>query len=292
VGVNYKTGPKRKIVHYRGRNRVRTVAGRTRLHKTPKPPRGAAGSDEAILFAGNILYDPGFEIFVQNAAPTFLKPGWSAHVGSDSYVLPRFDINRQPTGQRWPNGDTVSYFDVAQWSQYTEPYILGSTKYKDTYDSSAWFVVRREVPGETDWQTPLGPNLGVWMARWYGWQTSANYPLGNGVPGGLLIQGPGMPPGYSGRTEPGAFITWGVNAWVLPASGSPVMDLGITFYTQSGNPVHTVTKANSLTTSKTAYSLSSNTPGGSYFIRAFATFRGTGTVSTLLQVDSGILGVE
>lgn len=291
MGSNYKTGSRQRLAHYRGRNRIRTLSGRNRYHGV-KAPRGTAGSDEAILYAGNILYDPGFEIFVQNAAPTFLKPGWSDWIGSDAYVLPRFDITREPTGQRWPSGNTVSYFDVAQWSQYTEPYEFGSTKYKDTYESSAWFVVRREVPSETDFTTTIGPNLGVFVARWYGWTTSGYYPLGNSVPGGLLIQGPGMPPGYSGRTEPGALITWGVTSWVIPSSGSPVIDLGLTFYTQSGSPVHTVVSSSNLTTTKTDYSLSSNTPGGSYFMRAFVTFRGAGSSSTVLQVDSGILGVE
>lgn len=289
MGINYKTGPRRKILHYRGRNRGSTIAGKNRYY-APRAPRGAGGSDEAILYAGNILYDPGFEIFVQNAAPTFLKPGWSAHTGSDSYVLPRFDITRTPTGQRWPNGDTVSYFDVAQWSQYTEPYAFNESSARD---SSCWLVVRREVPGETDWQEILGPNLGVFMARWYGWSASDAFPLGNGVPGGLLIQGPGMPPGYSGRTEAGALITWGLSVWALPDPfGTAFIDLGLTFYTQSGTPLHTVVQSTALTDTKAALSFSSNTPGNSYFMRAFCTFRGTASRSTLVQVDSGILGVE
>lgn len=280
------------LVYQKGRGRGQAIVGKNRYY-TPRSPRGAEGSDEAILYAGNILYDPGFELFVQNAAPTFYKDGWSAHTGSNCYVLPRFDIAKTTTGQVWPTGDEVSYFDVAQWSQYTEPYELAG----DERQASAWFVVRREVPathpgGATDTTDIIGPNLGVFLARWYDWQSSADYTLGNGVPGGLLIQGPGMPPGYSARTEPGALITWSVYSWLLGASGDPTIDLSITFYTQAGIPLVSVVGSSSLTSSKTEYSVSSNSPGGSYFIRAAATFRGTAPRDTVLNVDSGLLGVE
>ena len=506
-GHGWKVGPKRKVLHYYGRNRGRSVAGKNRLY-TPKAPRGAPGSDEAVLYAGNILYDPGFEIFVQNAGPTFLKPGWEDHTGASIYALPRLDLS-SPTGQVWPNGDYVNRKDIAQWAQYTEPYVLQQTRttttpgylelsgagefastpstsslnlsgsftlialfrsdvdsgsggvidktpdsgivtgygldwassgdrfrvyhgtgaglafynspigsippFHDTWvkavvtfgpssttadfyrsynsvntpvddvvweflntvtsiqtytdpganssslkfgqgwsgnfwldgriygawvydgsslvaspdwrtdnwqpdaqgnnlvldngaefvspttvevvsgtntrESSAWFVIRRE--GSLDYTTKFGPNLGVFMARWYDWQSSGNYPFGNSVPGGLVIQGPGMPPGYSGRTEAGALITWGFTAWVSETTGSPAMDLCLTFYKQDGTPLFTKIGTHSLTTTKTDYSMSSETPsGGSYFIRACVTFRGTGSKSTLLSVDSGILGVE
>ena len=283
---DWKVGPTRKKLYYhRGRHRGRTIAGRNRFY-TPKAPRGAPGSDEAVLYAGNILYDPGFEIFVQNAGPTFLKPGWEDWTGASVYALPRLDLN-SPTGQRWPSGDYVDRKDVAQWAQYTEPYQLSSNE----REASMWFVVRRE--GDLDYTTKFGPNLGVFMARWYNWQSSGSYSLGNAVPGGLIIQGPGMPPGYSGRTEPGALITWGFTAWVNTTTGSPTMDLCLTFYKQDGTPLYTTIGSHSLTTTKTDYTLSSDTPsGGSYFIRACVTFRGTGSKSTLLSIDSGILGVE
>lgn len=297
-GHGWKVGPKRKILHYHGRPRFRTTEGKNRFY-TPKPPRGAPGSDEAVLYAGNILYDPGFELFVQNAAPTFLKPGWSAHTGTNVYALPRFDINAE-RGQVWANGDEVSHFDIAQWSQYTEPYgFQAITPGYDERQSSAWFVIRREVPasqgthgGASDTTDIIGPNLGVFLARWYGWDCSADYPFGNGVPGGLLIQGPGMPAGYSGRTEPGALITWSFHCWILGPYTDPVLDLCLTFYTQDGSPVHTVVTSNALNNTKTEYSLSSNTPGGSYFMRACATFRGTASSAAMVNVDSGLLGVE
>lgn len=288
--VDNNTNSLRRLYYHRGRNRGRTIAGRNRFHKV-KAPRGAPGSDEAILFAGNILYDPGFELFVQNAAPTFLKPGWEEWTGASSYILPRFDIN-SPTGQRWPNGDFVDRKDIAQWAQFTEPYELAS----NVRDASVWFVTRREAGAGLGHTTQWGPNLGIWMARWYDWTSSANFPFGNSVPGGLIIQGPGMPAGYSGRTEPGALITWGLYAWLADGSEeTQTMDLAVQFFTQAGNPIITVQNAFTLNTTKTFSSISSNSPGGSYFIRAFVTFRPASTArarETILAIDSGLLGVE
>jgi hypothetical protein len=266
------------------------VAGKTRTF-TPKAPRGAPGSDEAILYSGNILYDPGFELFVQNAAPTFLKPGWEEWTGATTYVLPRFDLTSS-TGQRWPNGDEVHIKDIAQWSQFTEPYEIN----ENTREMSAWQVVRRErtVPpapdNPLDFSTIQGPKLGVFMARWYDWTSSENFPFGNGIPGGLLIQGPGMPPGYSGRTEPGALITWALHTWLTEGTGT--MDLCLIFYTQDGAPIFTTQSAIAITTTKTEYSITSNSPGGSYFMRACATFRGAGTKGQILAVDTALLAVE
>jgi hypothetical protein len=70
------------------------------------------------------------------------------------------------------------------------------------------------------------------------------------------------------------------------------MQLAIQFYTQAGVGVRTVSNSHTLTTSKTEYSLSSNTPGGSYFMRTSATFTGAGSRTLMLQIDSGILAVE
>jgi hypothetical protein len=281
----YKVGPRRKILYVRGRNRGQAVQGKNRYY-TPKPPRGAPGSDEAVLYSGNILYDPGFELFVQNAAPTFLKPGWSDWTGSNCYLLPRFDINAE-RGQVWPNGDEVSYYDIAQWAQLSEPYVIAD----DVREASAWFVVRREA-FDLDFSTIRGPKLGKFMARWYNWNSSALYPGGNSIPGGLVIQGPGMPPGYSGRTEVGAFITWAVHCWVTFVTADPTMDLVITFYKQDGSPIHTVNSSHTLTNTKDEYVLQSWTPGGSYFMRTSVTFRGSNSSSSMVQVDTARLGVE
>ena len=280
----YKVGPRRKILHMRGRNRGRaTTTNRT---FTPRPPKGAPGSDEAVLYAGNILYDPGFELFVQNGGPTSLKPGWSDHTGSNVYVLPRFDITK-PMGQRWPNGDAVTYYDVAQWAQLTEPYQL----YDDVREASAWFVVRREA-SDLDHTTFRGPKLGIWMARWYNWNSSGAFTGGNSLPGGLIIQSPGLPAGYSGRTETGALITWKVHCWLTNVTGSPIMDLSITFYKQDGTPLYVAQSENNLTTSKTEYSVQSWSPSDSYFLRAILTFRGTNSSASMVQVDTATLGVE
>lgn len=276
--------PHRRLVFHRGRNRGRVVEGKARTF-TPKSPRGAPGSDEAILFAGNILYDPGFELFVQNAgALGILKPEWEAHTGATTYVLPRFDLS-SPTGQRWPNGDPVDIKDIAQWSQFTEPYEIAD----DVREASAWMVVRREK-SDLDFSTNKGPFLGKWMARWYDWTSSDNYSFGNGIPGGLLIQSPGLPAGYSARTEPGALITWAVHSWLSESTAT--MDLCLIFYTQSGNPIFSKAAAKTLTTTKTEHTLSSNSPGGSYFIRACLTLRGAGTQSMMLNMDTALLGVE
>ena len=274
-----------KVFYHHGQNRGKAIDGRTRTF-TPRPPHGAPGSDEAILYAGNILYDPGFELFVQNAAPTFLKPGWENHTGATVYALPRFDLD-SPTGQRWPNGDYVDIKDIAQWAQYTEPYELADNE----REASVWFVVRREAP-DLDYTTDKGPKLGVWMARWYDWSSSGLYAFGNSLPGGLVIQGPGMPAGYSGRTEAGAFITWALHAWVSPAEASETMDLCIQFYKQDGTPVYSTQNSYTVTTTKTEHTLTSFTPGGSYFMRVCVTFREGTVKTTMLQIDTATLGVE
>jgi len=297
--LSRKTGPRRKIVHYIGKNRHRVASQPTR--QVAKPPRGAPGSDEAILFSGNILYDPGFELFVGNAVGSYFTGPWEIRTGSRSFVLPRFDIDLTTTGQRWPNDTQVDIKDIAQWSQYTEPYNIDSPfrpgESQNIRESSAWQVIRRESPPswhDLDFTSPRGPKLGLWMARWYDWQSSANFPLGNAVPGGLLIQGPGMPAGYSGRTQPGALITWGFFCWLSggPSPTDETLDLCVQFYSQSGTPIFTTVNSNALTTSKTEYILSSFSPPGSYFVRACCSFRGTGTRAMMVQVDTGRLGVE
>lgn len=285
VGVDIKHA---RLFHHKGRNRL-TVASQRK--KTARPPKGLAGSDEAILYSGNILYDPGFELFVGNAVGSYLKKPWIADTGSTTFTLPRFDITR-PLGQRWHNGDSVTYDDVAQWAQYTEPY----EQFDDNREASHWQVIRREAPPtgqDLDFTTIRGPKLGKWLARWYDWQSSGDYAFGNSVPGGLVIQGPGMPAGYSGRTEPGALIGWGFWIWKNGAGlGDEIVDLCLTFYNQSGFPVRTVTTANNITETKTEISLSSNSPPGSYFMRACCTFRGVGTRDLMVNVDTGILSVE
>ena len=160
-------------------------------------------------------------------------------------------------------------------------------------EASAWFVQRRERSPDLDYTTNKGPNLGIWVARWYDWTSSSNYPFGNGIPGGLLIQGPGMPPGYSGRTEPGAFITWELTTWfVSNTQTTGTMDMCLHFYRQDGTPILVRQSEKTVTETKTAFSISSNSPGGSYFIRACVTYRGTGTKDCIMAVDSGLLGVE
>ena len=297
--MSRKVGPKRKVWHYHGKNRHRVASVQTRK-PTPRPPRGPAG-EEAILFSGNILYDPGFELFVGNAVESYFTEPWVVRTGSRSFVLPRFDISLTTTGQRWPNDDQVAIKDIAQWSQYTEPYDIFSPfrpgESQNIRESSAWQVIRRESPPswhDLDFSSPRGPKLGKWMARWYDWQSSDNFPFGNAVPGGLLIQGPGMPAGYSGRTQPGALITWGFHAWLSGGSVTTdeTLDLCIQFYKKDGTPIFSTSNSHSLTTSKTEYILSSNSPGGSYFMRACCSFRGTGTRAMMLQVDTGRLGVE
>ena len=273
------------LVYHKGRNRGTAVDGKQRLF-TPKAPRGVPGSDEAVLYAGNILYDPGFEIYVQNAAPNFLKPAWEEHTGATTYVLPRLDL-ASPTGQRWPNGDYVDRKDIAQWAQYTEPYEIAD----DIRQMSAWQVVRREA-ADLDYTTAKGPKLGVWMARWYDWSSSGNYAFGNSLPGGLIIQGPGMPGGYSGRTENGALITWSSHVWLSESEANQTMDLCIQFYKQDGTPLYSTQDAFTVTTTKTEHTISSNSPGGSYFMRVCITFRVSTNKTAMVQVDTATLGVE
>ena len=275
-----------KLVHHHGRGKLKSNTGKTNAW-TPRAPRASAGSDEAILFAGNILYDPGFEIFVGNAAGSFLKDRWVQHTGSTTFILPRFDISR-PYGQRWPNGDDVSLFDIAQWAQYTEPYSLRDNE----REGSHWQVIRREAP-DLDLSTARGPNLGKWMARWYDWQSSGQDAFGNSVPGGLVIQSPGLPGGFSGRTEEGALIEWSFYCWKSEAGvGDEKLDLCLQFYKQDGTPIFVAVSTHTLTTTKTEFSLASNSPGGSYYIRACSSFRGTGTSGMMVMVDTGTLGVE
>ena len=284
--TRWKYGPKRKIFHYHGRPRHQVVSGRTRTF-TPKPPHGPPGSDEALLCAGNVLYDPGFEIYVGNAVGSFLKVDWEAHAAAASmFYLPRFSINSS-TGQRWESGVEVDLKDIAQWSQYTEPLNLNDS----VREASGWHIVRREA-ADLDFSTFRGPKLGKWMARWYDWRSSGNYPLGNSIPGGLLIQSPGLPAGYSARTTDGATIDWSIHAWVTETTGTPAMDLCLQFYKQDGTPIFSTTNGHTLTTSKSEYTLTSNSPGGSYFLRACVTFRGAGHRATMLQVDTGTLGIE
>jgi hypothetical protein len=99
-----------------------------------------------------------------------------------------------------------------------------------------------------------------------------------------------MPPGYSGRTENGALITWAVHAWIT--HGAPIMDVCIIFYRQNGNPVHVINTGYTLTDTKTEYQVQSYTPGDSYFIRACLTFQGDAPRDAMTQIDTARLGVE
>lgn len=340
VRPNYKTGPRRKIVHYMGRPRLQAAEGVAK-YTTPRPPNGAPGSDEAKLYSANLLYDPGAELYVGNAAENYdskffhaRTKGLSSQVGPpyDSsahevipYILPKFSIESS-TGQIWPDGNEVSRYDIAQWAQVGEPYVIDTSSYWKVSNPigireiSAWQAIRREDPGDweidgvdnkaqgsldpggspgIDWEETKpdgapnyrGPKLGRWLLRWYDWQASSYYG-GSGTPGGLMIQSPGLPGGYSARADAGDLVTWSAWSWVSTTEGTPALDMVVTYYTQGGSPIASSLTSGDLAISKTEYTVTGNCPGGTYFLRCHIGFRGVGARSTLLNVDTGTLGLE
>jgi len=247
---------------------------RSRL-RIAKPPRGAPNNGEyAWLRAGNLLYDPGLELYVGNAVGSYWHEDWDDKVAHHHYALPRFDPAR-PYAQYWPDGSDVAYWDIAQWMQHTEPYVVN-----DLTTDSAWHVTR------------VKPYLGDFHLTWWDWQASARYG-GNGVPGGLCIQAPGLPPGYAGRAQAGDKVTWSVWSMVTDTQGSPQIVLFLYFFAKPGAPiVGVVTVASNLTTSYAEYTVSASAPGNTYFIRCGLLWTGTGARGTNVYVDTGTLSVE
>lgn len=232
-----------------------------------------------MLYSGNILYDPGVELHVGNGVTFDYHPEtWEAQTGAQHYVIPRIDVTK-PYGQVWPNGDAVDYQDIAQWMQHTEPMVLTNTA-----SDSAWHVTRDS------------PYAGKFSLVWWRWDASAAHG-GNGHPGGLCIQGPGLPPGYSARVTDGALVTWSLKTKVVSAhtSGTPSANLFLYLYSFSGTPVSATTSGayQTLTSSYETLSVSTRAPRGSYFVRCGIVFSGSPTGGLCATfVDSGILSVE
>lgn len=262
--------PLKQIMNHRGK-------GTSSPRRKASSPHGVPNNGEyAYLRAGNLLYDPGLELYIGNAVASYDWRDWEAKVGHHHYALPRFSFDR-PYGQYWPDNSDVAYVDIAQWMQHTEPYVCN-----DTASDSAWHV------------TTADPNLGTFSLVWWRWDASTKYG-GAGVPGGLCIQAPGLPQGYSGRAHAGDLVTFSAKVRVtIPRTGVPTVVPYLYFFNEAGSPtLGTATAPFTLTELYTEPTVSSSAPGGTYWFRAGMVFKGTDVVpycSTL--VDSGLLSVE
>lgn len=256
------------------------------------PPRGQVNDgDFAHLYSANILYDPGVELFVGNAAATYEGSVWQSKTGLRRYTIPCYDPTKSYS-QVWPNGDAVAYKDISQWvalkATPTGYAVDGSV------DSAAWHVSR------------YAPFVGTYHLVWDNWRSG---PLGNPVP--LMAQGPGLPGGYSARVDPGDDVTFSVYCalWAYAEEGlsnswSNAGDLTASsvlyFYDQSGTLIVGSGNYYGAIDKYDSFSIHSHTaiaPVGSYFVRAFVAFTAN-TPSELdefldpfLIVDGGILSV-
>ena len=264
--------------------------GRMKMRVNPAgpaySPRGVANNGEfAHLYSGNILYDPGAELFVGNAVGSYHYEAWSDRTGMRHYTLPVFDPTCDVTSQRWPNGDCVTYWDISQWVA------VGSYAPTGRQDSSAWHVGR------------FFPNLGDYSIIWHDWPRG---PGGN--PMMLMVQAPGLPGGYSARVEPGDLVTFSANARVWGDAytgyaqlGDPTISTLLWFYTKTGTLI--VGSGDyyvPLTTTYTANIHEATAPSGTYFVRAMLAFTAS-TPSDFDQtlmyypaalIDSGVLSIE
>lgn len=278
---------------------------RSTVVRPAAPPRGFVNDGEyALLYSGNILYDPGFELFVGNAVGSYEVEKWDDRTGTRTYTLPIYDPSCDLT-QRWPNGDCVDYYDLAQWvavdSLATYATDFDATRnppVRGTVETGAWRVAGVWNP-TVQWDTFLGTYHLVWD-RW----TSG--PGGN--PATLMILSPGIP-GYSARVEGGALVTWSVRsrAWgrtqalteTWADTGDPSISVMLYFYNEAGTLlVGGGDYYNALTETYTEWSYQATAPSGAWYIRAMVAFTALTpsefgeTIDPTCLVDSGVLSIE
>lgn len=260
--------PLKQIMNFRGK-------GTSSPRRKGVAPHGVPGNGEyAYLRAGNLLYDPGLELFIGNAVGSYDWRDWDAKVGHHHYALPRFSFTR-PYGQYWPDSSDVAYVDIAQWVQHTGPY-----ECDDQVVDSAWHV------------TSARPNLGDFSLVWWRWDAAAKYG-GEAAPGALAIQAPGLPQGYSGRARSGDIVTFSAKVAVTIQVGDPTAVPYLYFFNKRGTPtLGTATSSFLLTDSYTEPTVSSVAPGGTYWFRAGLVFKGSTLSYCSTLVDSGLLSVE
>ena len=261
-----------------------STATKPKGQPTVKPPRGEANDGNyAHLYSGNILYDPGVELFVGNAVGSYSIHRWRDHTGNRTFMLP----NYEPLcdfAQIWPNDDCVTYWDIAQWVSQGGGYAPDGG-----LDSLSWNVTR------------VDPYLGDYAMAWWRWTEG---PGGN--PLSLMIQAPGLPGGYSARVQPGDDVAFSVRSKMYPdiefaEGGEPKISVLLYYYNQSGG---TIVGGGSfyeaiLSSAYTEYSYVTVAPSGAYFVRAFVSFTADnpsvwappGSDPSVL-VDSGVLSVE
>lgn len=300
MGRRYRLGvrPTHKPVRlFIIRNRPKATASSKDSPRPPaKPPHGVSNNGEfAHLYSGNIMYDPGFELFVGNALGTFKNDpdfggdwadqprDWETTTGVRPYYLPRFNPFTN-IGQMWPNDEDVSYFDIAQWGT-----LGGSYDVVGQYGDSGWRVTR------------VDPYAGRWHVIYAPWGADSTY----GIPPPLYVQAPGLPGGYSARVKPGDLITFTV--WMNfqgHVAYFPVYPIAVlSFYNQSGDGIVSAQKRWSLGTDSDwtnrlydlgykSYTIQATAPPNSYFLRAQMGFRPGGEHPMVTTVDAGILSIE
>jgi hypothetical protein len=281
------------VLYYRHKPKIR-ASSTTYVRQPPKPPHGVANDGNfAHLYSGNILYDPGVELFAGNAVgdyaaePNVLRKNeatgryepalrnWQETIGVGPYVLPRFDPTAD-VGQVWPSGEDVSYWDIAQWMQLGGLYNVDGTP-----NDPCWVVTR------------VDSYLGDHCMAWFQWTSDETY----NVPAPLVVQAPGLPGGYSARVIVGDRITWSVYHKQIgtPPGWAWAITLFLYFYQQSGNSILATQTRTSLTGNQltwTERTLSSFAPPGSYFVRAGVGFEGSPGRQATPMVDSGTLSIE
>ena len=278
-------------------------SGKLKAQRPAKPPHGAPNDGEyAHLRSLNILYDPGFELFMGNAVEHWGNDEWLDRTGVNQYTLPIYD----PTcdyGQRWYTEDCVRYWDVAQWTQVNEPY-----EPPGSVDKSAWHVSR------------YLPFLGDQHLAWWDWTSSLEHG-GSGNPAALMVQSVGLPAGYSARVEPGDLNSFSVWSAVPPAwltTATPTITLSLWYYSDTGANVGVTTETFTIPFFRSPedwdiddfyrqHIIYATAPGGSYFIRAMVQFNYLGSLGASVLagpfqtggsnfppsvfIDSGVLSI-
>jgi hypothetical protein len=281
------------VLYYRHKPKIR-ASTTTYVRQPPAPPHGVSNEGNyAHLYSGNIMYDPGLELYVGNAVGSYRVSDWFrgwwnrmdisrmrswwTTIGSTTFTLPRFDATA-PIGQRWPNSIPVDYYDIAQWGQLGGTY----TPATGTVDDAAWRV------GMFD------PYAGRYHLYWNRFQADTSY----GVPAPLYVQAPGLPGGYSARVIPSDLVTWEASVRITApwkTWGTVVTGFVLTFYTKSGTAILSTTTTWT-STANAPYqirSLASFCPPNSYFVRASMYWRlDSPGQDHILCVDGGILAVE
>ena len=235
----------------------------------------------AHLYSGNILYDPGVELFVGNAVGFWSIHKWKDHTGNRTFMLPNFDALCE-YWQRWPNTDCVTYWDIAQWVSVGSGYTPNGG-----IDTVSWNVTRAD------------PYLGDFSMSWWRWSEG---PGGN--PMSLMVQAPGLPGGYSARVESGDRVTFSVRSKMYPNlpfadDCQPKISVMLYYYNKAGSTI--VGGGNyyqTLTLTYAQFLYDTIAPSGAYFVRALCAFTASNPSTLTLAndpsvlVDSGVLSVE